>query len=72
MKVVHNVGDGSLEVPDVNIKNVNVGGAKFLQTVLEAEVQGLVVIALVVHLHGDILGVSFVVEAILWRDTLVR
>ena len=65
MKVVHDLFDGRLVIPYVNIENVNVRCAKLLQASLETEAHRLDAVAMIVNFLFDARVRQLIVEAIL-------
>jgi len=57
VKIVHDLLDGGLEIPYVNVKNVDVRRTKLLQARLDAKVQRLGVVAVIIDFVSDT-GVS--------------
>ena len=67
MKIVHDLLDGRLEIPYVSIQDIDVRRTELLQAGLDAEVQRLGIIAVIIDFVSDIRVTEFEVEAILKR-----
>jgi len=67
VKIVHDLLDGRLEIPYVSIQDIDVRRTELLQAGLDAEVQRLGIIAVIIDFVSDIRVTEFEVEAILKR-----
>ena len=65
MQVVHDLFDGRLVIPYVNIENVDVRCAELLQASVETEAHRLDAVAMIVNFLFDTWVRQLVVEAIL-------
>ena len=66
MEVIHDFLDRGVEVPEMNVEDVNVRCAEFLQTCFDAELETFSVVANIVGLDLDILVMSFEKSSVLW------
>jgi hypothetical protein len=67
VKIVHDLLDGRLEIPYVSIQDIDVRRTELLQAGLDAEMQRLGIIAVIIDFVSDIRVTEFEVEAILKR-----
>ena len=67
MKIVHDLLDGRLEIPYMSIQDIDVRRTELLQAGLDAEVQRLGIISVIIDFVSDIRVTEFEVEAILKR-----
>jgi hypothetical protein len=67
VKIVHDLLDGRLEIPYMSIQDIDVRRTELLQAGLDAEVQRLGIIAVIIDFVSDIRVTEFEVEAILKR-----
>jgi hypothetical protein len=76
MQAIHHLFDAGIPVPPVNVQNVDVGRAQFLETGFDAGMHGLDVVSDVVRLLSDGVVSALVVGRVLnvgvneWKETV--
>lgn len=65
MQTIHDLLDGRVPVPPMDIKDVDVRGAELLQAVFKTDVHRLDTVPSIVCLLNDLSGGTFVVRRIL-------
>ena len=67
METIHDLLDGGVEIPPVEVENINVVGAKLLETGFNTDLQGLCVVSGVVGLDFNVVVSTLKIRRVLKR-----